>query len=168
MKNFDKEPHVERLNMPISNTGDMNQYLTFTVGQEEYGAEILRVQEVTGYAAITPIPNAPPHVRGVMNLRGTIIPVIDLRRRLGLAPVEYHRGNAIVVVNAGAKVRGLLVDVVTDVRTFPKSAIEAAPDFGSDRESRSITGLAKVEEKVVLILDLDEILGVREASVSRP
>jgi purine-binding chemotaxis protein CheW len=156
---------MERLDQKNGNLSDANQYLTFTIGQEEYGAEILRVQEVTGYTTITPIPNAPAHVRGVMNLRGTIIPVIDLRRRLGLSPVEYNRLNAIVVVNAGAKVRGLLVDVVTDVRSFSHSSIARPPDFGNEGESPCITGLAKEGDKVILLLDLDEISGVKEGPV---
>jgi purine-binding chemotaxis protein CheW len=156
---------MERLDLKNGNPPDGNQYLTFSVGQEEYGAEILRVQEVTGYTTITPIPNAPVHVRGVMNLRGTIIPVIDLRRRLGLPPIEYNRLNAIVVVNTGAKVRGLLVDVVTDVRTYSQSSIAPPPDFSNDGESPCITGLAKDGDKVILLLDLDEILDVKEPPI---
>jgi purine-binding chemotaxis protein CheW len=168
LKNFDKGAPMPRLDPPstaTSNSTDMNQYLTFTVGSEEYGAEILRVQEVTGFTAITPIPNAPHHFRGVMNLRGTIIPVIDLRRRFGLPAVEPNRSNAIVVVTAGAKVMGLLVDAVTDVRTFAADDIAPSPDFSEPAQNGSVTGLAKTGEKVVLLLDLDEILADRSPAL---
>jgi purine-binding chemotaxis protein CheW len=135
----------------------VGQYLTFTLGQEEYGIEILVVQEIRGYAAVTPVPNTPRHVRGVMNLRGTIIPVIDLRRLFGLAEVEYSRFNVIVVVTVGSKVMGVLVDAVSDVLTLPPENIQP-PDFG-EAGGGAVSGLAQAGDKVVLLLDIDRVLG---------
>src|SRR5271154_1024816 len=94
---------------------DLDQYLTFTLGAEEYGIEILKVQEIKGYSAITHIPNAPPHVKGVMNLRGTVVPVVDLRARFGMEAVEYSKFTVIIVVMVGEKIAGVVVDAVSDV-----------------------------------------------------
>src|SRR5581483_10415500 len=104
---------VETGEAPSQSVG--GQFLTFTLGGESYGVEILAVQEIKGGAAITPIPNAPRHVRGVMNLRGTIIPVVDLRTRLGMPAPEDDRVTVIVVVRVGARTQGLIVDAVSDV-----------------------------------------------------
>jgi purine-binding chemotaxis protein CheW len=139
--------------------GDVRQYLTFTLGQEVYGIDILKVQEIRGYAAVTPVPNTPAHVRGVMNLRGAIIPVVDLRRQFGRPEAEYDRFNVIVVINVGTKVVGLVVDAVSDVLDLPVDDIQQPPDFGESYNSRVISGLAKSGDKVVLLLDIDRVLG---------
>jgi len=134
-----------------------NQFLTFLVGEEEYGLDILKVQEVKGYSTITPIPNAPEFVRGVMNLRGTIIPVVDLRAKFGLSRVEYNRLNVIVVVTVKTKTVGLMVDAVSDVLNIPAEDVQPPPDFGE--AVHSINGLARSGDKVILLLDVDRILG---------
>src|SRR5579863_6774526 len=92
----------------IAYSADLKQYLTFTLGKEEYGIEILKVQEIKGYSAITPIPNTPPHVKGVMNLRGTVVPVVDLRSKFLMDAVDYDKFTVIIVVMMGAKVAGLV------------------------------------------------------------
>ena len=140
------------------------QFLTFLVGEEEYGLDILKVQEVKAYSAITPIPNAPDYVRGVMNLRGTIIPVVDLRARFGLSKAAYNRLNVIVVATIKSKTVGLMVDAVSDVLNLPQDEIQPPPDFGE--AVHSVSGLARSGEKVILILDLDRILGNVEAPKS--
>lgn len=153
---------LESFSNQISFSADVNQYLTFTFGQEEYGVEIIRVQEVRGFAPITPIPNAPSYVKGVMNLRGTIVPVVDLRAKFGREKVDYDRFNVIIVFNMGAQVRGLLVDAVSDVLSIRKSDIQFPPDFGDSASARFISGLAKAGDKVVLLLDIDQVLGCEE------
>ncbi len=149
---------LDTLSDKISFATDGSQYLTFTLGQEEYGVEILKVQEIRGYSAVTPIPNTPGYIKGVMNLRGTIIPVVDLRAKLGLAEAEYNQFTVIIVVMVGTKVMGLIVDSVSDVLNIPKADIQAAPDFGSDVEARFIQGMAKAGEKLVVLLDIDKVL----------
>lgn len=134
-----------------------NQFLTFLVGEEEYGLDILKVQEVKGYSAITPIPNAPDFVRGVMNLRGTIIPVVDLRAKFGFSKVDYNRLSVIVVVTVKTKTMGIMVDAVSDVLSIPAEDIQPPPEFGE--AVRTINGLARSGEKVILLLDVDRILG---------
>jgi purine-binding chemotaxis protein CheW len=145
-------------------TTEGSQYLTFTVGHEEYGVEILKVQEIKGYGAITPIPNTPDYVKGVMNLRGTIIPVVDLRAKFGMPATEYTQFTVIIVVTVGAKVMGLIVDAVSDVLNIPKADIQATPDFGRRVDARFINGMAKAGEKLVVLLDIDTVLGGAEAS----
>src|SRR6201994_5169999 len=108
-----------------------SQFLTFLLDEREYGLELFRIQEICGYAPITPIPNVPPHVRGVMNLRGTVLPVVDLRMKFRLPPVEYNKFTVIVIAMVGEKMVGLLVDAVSDVLQVAQESIRDAPNFGS-------------------------------------
>jgi len=156
---------LDALSGQISFAADGSQYLTFTLGHEEYGVEILKVQEIKGYSAITPIPNTPPYIKGVMNLRGTVIPVVDLRSKLSMAEAEYNQFTVIIVVNVGAKVMGLVVDSVSDVLNIPKEDIQATPDFGAQVDARFINGMAKAGEKLVVLLDIEKVLGGEELAV---
>ncbi|MFO1008929.1 MAG: chemotaxis protein CheW [Planctomycetota bacterium] len=140
-------------------TQDGNQFLTFSLGNETYGIEILRVQEIRGYTAATPIPNSPSWVRGIMNLRGTIVPVVDLRAKLGLEPTAYGRFTVIIVVNVGTRVIGLIVDSVSDVLSFSPQDVQPAPDLGGGSEGRFARGIARVQESLVVLLDLERVLG---------
>jgi purine-binding chemotaxis protein CheW len=150
---------LDALSSQISFATDGNQYLTFTLGQEEYGVEILKVQEIKGYSAITPIPNTPSYIKGVMNLGGTIIPVVDLRAKFGMVATEYNQFTVIIVVRVGAKVMGVIVDAVSDVLNIPTTDIQAAPDFGAQVETRFISGMAKAGEKLVVLLEIEKIIG---------
>jgi purine-binding chemotaxis protein CheW len=150
---------LDALSSQISFATDGNQYLTFTLGQEEYGVEILKVQEIKGYSAITPIPNTPSYIKGVMNLGGTIIPVVDLRAKFGMVATEYNQFTVIIVVRVGAKVMGVIVDAVSDVLNIPATDIQAAPDFGAQVETRFISGMAKAGEKLVVLLEIEKIIG---------
>ena len=134
------------------------QYLTFRLGDEEYGLDILKVQEIRSYAAITPLPNAPPAVKGVMNLRGQIIPVVDLRVTFGMRPTEYTRFAVVIVVSIVGKIVGLLADGVSDVLTMARTDVQPAPDFGAPVEARLISGMAKTGEKLVILLDVERLL----------
>jgi purine-binding chemotaxis protein CheW len=150
---------LDALSTQIGFATDGSQYLTFTLGHEEYGVEILKVQEIKGALAITPIPNTPAHIKGVMNLRGTIIPVVDLRQKFGLQAGEANAFTVIIVVKVGAKVMGLVVDGVSDVLNIPIADIQATPDFGSQVDARFISGMAKAGERLVVLLDIDRVLG---------
>ena len=141
----------------LNSTG--TQFLTFRLSGEEYGVDILRVQEIKGYTAITPIPNAPAYVRGVMNLRGTVVPVFDLRCKFGMESHEYDRFTVIVVVNVGARVVGLVVDAVSDVLDFLPGCIEPAPDLGASVDTTVIRGIARHEEQLITLLDIDQVVG---------
>ncbi len=136
----------------------LNQYLTFSLGEEEYGLEILKVQEIKGYSAITPIPNTPRHIKGVMNLRGTVVPVVDLRSKFSLPAVEYTKFTVIILATVGGKTIGLVVDAVSDVLEIPEDGIRPAPDMGMRSDTRFISGMAEVGGKLAVLLDLDRLL----------
>jgi purine-binding chemotaxis protein CheW len=139
------------------NTQD-RQFLTFLLEEQEYGLEIFKIKEIRGYSSITPIPNVPAHVRGVMNLRGTVLPVIDLRMKFRLQPVEYNRFTVIMIASVGDKTVGLLVDAVSDVLMVADDSIRPAPDFGASVETRFIQGVFESRERLVVGLDLEQLL----------
>lgn len=143
---------------------EVSQYLSFALGEQEYGVEILKVQEIKGYSGITPIPNTPPHVRGVMNLRGTVIPVVDLRARFGMEEREYTKFTVIIVVTVGTKIKGLVVDAVSDVLDVARNDIKPAPELGGRTDARFITGLATIGERLVVLLDIDTLLSEQDAA----
>jgi purine-binding chemotaxis protein CheW len=153
---------LDTLSSQIGFATDGSQYLTFTLGQEEYGVEILKVQEIKGYSAITPIPNTPRYLKGVMNLRGTIIPVVDLRSKFSMPETPYTQFTVIVVVTVGTKIMGLVVDAVSDVLNIRSQDIQETPDFGAQVDARFISGLAKTGDKLVVLLDIDKTLGGEE------
>jgi purine-binding chemotaxis protein CheW len=150
---------LDTLSSQISFATDGSQYLTFRLRDEEYGVEILKVQEIKGYTAITPVPNTPGYLKGVMNLRGTIVPVVDLRAKFGMEAAEYTAFTVIIVLTVGTKVMGLIVDAVSDVLNIPKTDIQATPDFGAQVDARFISGMAKAGDKLVVLLDIDRVLG---------
>src|SRR5512143_1429937 len=146
------------LDAPTGAATDGTQYLTFALGEEEYGVAILNVQEIKGYAPVTPIPNTPAYVKGVMNLRGTIVPVIDLRLRLGMPAAEYGPFTVIVVLAVGAKVVGAIVDAVSDVLTFPDARVQTTPELGVAADVRFVGGIAQAGDKLVVLLDAEAML----------
>ncbi len=142
------------------------QYLTFTLAGEQYGIDILKVQEIRGWQPVTTVPNSPAFVKGVMNLRGAIVPVIDLRRRFGLDPVAYTPTTVVIVVTVrgahGPRVIGAVVDGVSDVLHVEGSSIQPAPDFGTAVHTEFISGLVTLEAGMVMLLDADRLLSVEE------
>lgn len=146
-----------------------NKYLTFVLATEEYAVDILRVQEIKGWTKVTQIPNTPDYICGVVNLRGTIVPIIDLRLRFNLAHMEYGTTTVIVVVKvlSGHKERimGVVVDAVSDVYDVEEEAIKPAPEFGSVISTEFIRGLITVDEKMVIVLDIDGLLNSAELAI---
>ena len=139
-------------------SGEANQFLTFSLAEEEYGVDILKVQEIKGYVPTTRIPNSPPEVVGVLNLRGTIVPIVDLRRKFGMDSVEYTPFTAIVVVVVRDRVMGVIVDSVSEVVNIPSSDIQSAPDFGNSMSTSMLQGIAKMGDKLITLLDIDTVL----------
>ena len=137
---------------------DGNQYLTFSLGDELYGVDILRVQEIKGYTAVTKIPNTPSHIKGVLNLRGTIVPIVELRTKFGMPTIDYTMFTVIVVVVVQDKVMGLVVDAVSDVLDIDKKDVQKAPEFGSKIDVTFISGIGKSGDKLVSLLDIDRLL----------
>lgn len=137
---------------------DGGQFLTFSLGEELYGVDILRVQEIKGYTAVTKIPNTPPHIKGVLNLRGTIVPIVELRTKFGMPTIDYTAFTVIIVVVVQDKVMGLVVDAVSDVLDIEKKDIQSAPDFGNKVDVTFLHGIGKSGDKLVSLLDIDRLL----------
>lgn len=142
------------------------KYLTFMIGKEEFGVAVLKVREIMGIQDITAVPRTPPYLKGVINLRGRIIPVIDLRLKFGLPGTEYTPRTCIIVVQVrnGAAVlqMGIVVDEVSEVITMAAGDIEDTPDFGTNVATNYILGMAKIKGKVKILLDIDEVLSGSE------
>ena len=142
------------------------KYLTFLIGKEEFGVAVLKVREIMGILDITVVPQTPAYLKGVINLRGKAIPVVDLRLKFGLSSIDYTQRTCIIVVQlqgaSGSLLMGIVVDEVSEVLTLTSSDIEDTPDFGANVETRYILGMAKVKDKVKILLDINEVLTTRE------
>lgn len=145
---------------------DGDQFLTFTLQGEEYGIEILRVHEIKGLSKIRPIPNSPGYVKGVINLRGAVVPIVDLRSRFGMSEAEYNQFTVIIVVSVGAKVVGLVVDAVSDVMNIGKGQVEETPEMGGEIDTSFFRGMGKVGEKLVLLLNIERLLAGAQLEVT--
>ena len=144
----------------IDDVGD--QYLTFNLADEDYGIDILRVQEIRGWDEVTRLPNAPEYVRGVVNIRGTIVPVYDLRLKFHMPFREYTQNTVVIVIKtetpSGTKSIGVVVDAVADVLHGYLIEITQSPDFGNESLTEAISGLATFEDKMVVLLDVDKLV----------
>lgn len=141
-----------------------NQFLTFLLQEEQFGLDILCVQEIRGYTRVTQIPNMPPFIKGAMNLRGTVVPIVDLRCRFGVPAAQYDQFTVVIVVNMGTKVVGLVVDAVSDVLNVEESDIDAPPDFGDGIDTSFIQGMAKAGENLITLLDIERLLDLETIS----
>lgn len=138
------------------------QFLTFMLAGEEYGVEILKVQEIKGWDRVTPIPNTPDHVLGVLNLRGAVVSVIDLRKRFALPSVEYDAATVVIVVRVSQEGKdrtlGMVVDAVADVYHLDSRDVQAPPEMGNAVHTDFVRGLATFKEKMVILLDVDSLV----------
>jgi purine-binding chemotaxis protein CheW len=139
------------------------QFLTFVLGGEEYGVTILQVQGIQGWDRVTPIPNTPEYILGVINLRGAIVPIVDLRRRFGMPAAEFGPTTVVIVVrvtqeNRNERTLGLVVDAVSEVCSVGADSRKPAPDFGSGIKTDFVKGLATVENRMVILLDIDRLV----------
>lgn len=137
------------------------KYLTFSLASEEYGVEILKVREIIGIMDITSMPQTPAYVKGVINLRGKVIPVIDLRLKFGMEPAEYTEQTCIVVVDVGSLV-GVIVDTVQEVLDIDQNQIDPPPPLGASVDTSFVMGMGKVKDDVKILLDIDKALGTEE------
>ena len=142
-----------------------NEYLTFTLGQEEYGLDILKVQEIRGYDAVTRIANTPEFIKGVINLRGTIVPIIDLRIRFNLGKIEYNQFTVVIILNLGGRIAGIVVDGVSDVITLKQDQINAVPDMVSTIDTKFLLGLGTVDERMLILIDIVNLMTSQEMAL---
>ena len=141
---------------------ERNEFLTFALGNEAYGIEILKVQEIRGYEAVTGIPNAPAFLKGVINLRGTIVPIIDLRIKLNFPNVEYTKFTVVIILNVAARVVGIVVDSVSDVITLQPGQMKPAPDFSAAFDTEYIMGLGTVDSRTLILMDIEKLVGSQD------
>ena len=134
------------------------EYLTFRLGEEEYGIDILRVQEIRSYEKPTSIANAPEHLKGVVNLRGVIVPIIDLRIKLGVGEVRYDHLTVVIVLNIGDRVVGVVVDGVSDVLTLEPSQLRPVPALDSNFDPEHLLAIGSVDDRMLILLDIEKFL----------
>uniref|UniRef100_UPI0035AE12C8 chemotaxis protein CheW n=1 Tax=Hylemonella sp. TaxID=2066020 RepID=UPI0035AE12C8 len=142
--------------------GDSGQYLTLRLGKEEYAIDILRVQEIRSYEEPTRMVNAPSFIKGVVNLRGVIVPIIDLRMKLQLEKVEYDDFTVVIILNVRGTVIGVVVDSVSDVVTLGADMIKPAPQFETTMDTRFITGLANVGDRMLIVMNMEALMSNAE------
>lgn len=149
-------------NTPHGNPGNegnsAQEFLTFTLGAEEYAIDILKVQEIRGYEPPTTIANAPAFIKGVINLRGIIVPIVDLRIRFGVGAAEYTPFTVVIILSLGGRIVGVVVDGVSDVTTLRADQIHPAPDFAATVDTRYIEGLGTLGERMLIVVDIQQLM----------
>ena len=134
------------------------EFLSFTLGQEEYGIDIQKVQELRGYDTVTRIANAPEHIKGVVNLRGIIVPIIDMRIKFNLGTHTYDQFTVVIILNIGSRVMGMVVDSVSDVITLTPEQIKPAPAMGSALDTAYLIGLGTLDERMLILVDIEKLI----------
>ena len=134
------------------------EFLAFTLGQEEYGIDIQKVQELRGYDTVTRIANAPEHIKGVVNLRGIIVPIIDMRIRFNLGAPTYDQFTVVIILNVASRVMGMVVDSVSDVITLSAEQIRPAPEMGAVLDTDYLIGLGTLDERMLILVDIDKLM----------
>lgn len=143
-------------------TTTAGEYLTFVLGEEEYGLDILKVQEIRGYDAVTQIANTPDFIKGVVNLRGKIVPIVDLRIKFNLGKVEYNEFTVVIILNLGGRVVGIVVDGVSDVMALKDEQLRDVPSLVTNIDTKYIVGLATVEEQMLILVDIEKLMKSEE------
>lgn len=140
--------------------GDMagREFLAFKLGKEEYGIDILKVQEIRGYEAVTRIASAPEFIKGVINLRGIIIPVVDMRIKFQLGEVVYDQFTVVIILNINGRVVGMVVDSVSDVTTLTQDQVKPSPEMGTAFSTEYIIGLGTIDERMLILVDIDRLM----------
>ena len=142
--------------------GGSRELLTFTLGKEEYGIDILKVQEIRGYEAVTTIANAPEFIKGVINLRGIIVPIVDMRIKFNLGNVSYDESTVVIILNVAKRVVGMVVDGVSDVTTLKADEIKPAPEFSASLDTRFLQGLGTVDARMIILVDIEKLMSSRD------
>jgi purine-binding chemotaxis protein CheW len=139
-----------------------NEYLAFKLGQEEYGIDILKVQEIRGYESVTRIANAPEFIKGVINLRGIIVPIVDMRIKFNLGEPRYDQFTVVIILSIAGRVVGMVVDSVSDVTTLQPEQIRPAPEMGTALNTDYLVGLGTLEERMLILLDIECLMSSAE------
>jgi len=146
----------------------LSEYLAFTLGKEEYGINILKVQEIRGYESVTQIANAPDFIKGVINLRGIIVPIVDMRIKFGLGQPTYDQFTVVIILNMGHRVIGMVVDSVSDVITLDREQIKPPPEMSTALDTDYLIGLGAIDQRMVILMDVDRLMSSREMGLLEP
>ncbi|VAX23177.1 Positive regulator of CheA protein activity (CheW) [hydrothermal vent metagenome] len=147
---------------PSRDVATGGKYLTFVLGDEEYGIEITRVREIIGIVDITPVPKAPLFIKGIINIRGKVIPIVDMRAKFGMDQIDFTSQTCIIVVEVDDNLMGILVDTVSEVLDIQEENIDPPPSFGSESSAMFILGMAKIKGAVKILLNIDKVLDAKE------
>ena len=142
--------------------GNSRELLTFTLGSEEYGIDILKVQEIRGYDAVTTIANSPDFIKGVISLRGIIVPIVDMRIKFKLGNITYNELTVVIILNVANRVVGIVVDGVSDVIALTAEQLKPAPEFSSSLDMQYIMGLGTVDERMIIVMDIEKLMTGRD------
>ena len=142
----------------LSTDANAQQFLTFKLAGEEYGVGILSVQEIRGWSAVTAIPHSPPWLLGVINLRGAVVPIIDLRIKFNFARADYNEFTVVIILNVGTRVIGVVVDGVSDVITLAQEQIKPAPSLGNNTDTSHIIGFGTLEDRMRILMDVEKLM----------
>ena len=148
-----------------SGTNISSEYLTFTLGNEEYGIDILKVQEIRGYDTVTHIANAPEFIKGVINLRGVIVPIVDMRIKFKVGVPTYNEFTVVIIMNVLGRVIGMVVDGVSDVVALSPEQIKSAPEMGAAMDTDYITGLGTLNDQMLILVDIEKLMSSEEMQV---
>jgi purine-binding chemotaxis protein CheW len=159
------ETEVTQENSNTAGGNGSQEYLTFVLADESYGIDILKVQEIRGYDAVTKIANTPEFIKGVVNLRGLIVPIVDLRIKFGLGNVVYDEFTVVIILNLNGRVVGIVVDGVSDVMNLKAGDLRTVPDIVSSIDTKYITGLATVQEKMFILVDIEQLMTSHEMAL---
>ena len=154
--------HATTSNPSPSTAAKALEFLSFTLGREEYGIDIQKVQELRGYETVTHIANAPEHIKGVVNLRGIIVPIIDMRIKFNLGAPTYDQFTVVIILNIASRVMGMVVDSVSDVITLTAEQIKPAPAMGSALDTDYLIGLGTLDERMLILVDIDRLMSSSE------
>jgi purine-binding chemotaxis protein CheW len=156
-----QETTVQHAAIPGTDPGSDSagrEFLAFTLGKEEYGIDILRVQEIRGYDTVTRIANAPDYIKGVVNLRGIIVPIVDMRIKFDMSTVKYDETTVVIILNFADRVVGIVVDGVSDVIALKAEQIKPAPEFGASLDTKYLQGLGTVDERMLILVDIEKLM----------
>jgi purine-binding chemotaxis protein CheW len=142
------------------------EYLTFRLDREEYGIDILKVQEIRGYEAPTRIANVPDFIKGVTNLRGTIVPIIDMRLKFGCPQAEFNTFTVVIILNLGSRIVGIVVDSVSDVMELPADSLKPAPDVDVSIDPSAVMGLGSIGDRMLILLDIEKLMASDDMGLS--
>jgi len=149
-------------------TTSLREFLAFKLGAEEYGIDILRVQEIRSYEEPTRIANAPPFIKGVVNLRGVIVPIVDMRLKFNLEQASYDNFTVVIVLNIGARVVGMVVDAVSDVITLTPEQLRPVPEFNSGLASEHLLAIGSIDQRMLILIDIEKLMASPQMGLVEP